>query len=70
VHRVVTDSRDHRGNRILETGPWLVSKDDAEYWADILRTMGYKTHVERMNGDISGGGQSTDALASALASMA
>jgi len=69
VHRVVTDTRDHRGNRILEPGPWLVSKDDAEHWAEILRTMGYKAHVERMNGDISGG-QSDNALASALASMA
>lgn len=69
VHRVVTDIRDHRGNRLLETGPWLVSKEDAENWAEILRNMGYKAHVERMDGELSGG-QSDNALANALSSMA
>jgi len=69
VHRVVTDIRDHRGNRHLEPGPWLVSKDDAESWAEILRNLGYKAYVERMSGSIAGGG-SDDGLANALASMA
>ena len=69
VHRVVTDIRDHRGNRLLETGPWLVSKEDAENWAEILRDLGYKAHVERMDGEFSGG-QSDNALANALSSMA
>lgn len=69
MHRVVTDIRDHRGNRILELGPWLVSPDDAENWAEILRSLGYKAYVERMNGSISGGGVDTS-LGDALASMA
>jgi len=68
VHRVVTDIRDHRGKRILEAGPWLTSKDDAENWAEILRDLGYKVHVERMSGEISG--QPDDGLAAALAGMA
>jgi hypothetical protein len=69
VHRVVTDIRDYRGHRILEAGPWLVSRADAENWAEILRNLGYKAHVERMNGELSGGG-SDDGFAAALAGMA
>lgn len=69
MHRVVTDTRDHSGRRLLEAGPWLMSRDDAENWAEILRDLGYKAHVERMNGDLSGG-SSDDDFASALAGMA
>ncbi len=69
VHRVVTDTRDHRGNRLLEAGPWLVAREDAENWAEILRSVGYKAHVERMNGELSGAHSDT-ALADALSSMA
>ena len=69
MHRVVTDTRDHRGHRILEAGPWLVSHDDAERWAEILKDLGYKVHVERMHGELGGGG-GDDGFASALASMA
>jgi len=69
VHRVVTDIRDHRGQRILEAGPWHVSRDNAENWAKILRDLGYNAYVERMDGTISGG-QTDDALAHALAGMA
>lgn len=69
MHRVVTDTRDHRGNRILEAGPWHATKEDAEHWAEVLRAIGYKVHVERMNGEL-GGGPADDALAHALSSMA
>lgn len=69
VYRVVTDIRDHRGHRILEAGPWLVSRDSAENWAEILRDLGYKAHVERMNGELSGG-SADDGFAAALAGMA
>ncbi len=69
MHRVVTDTRDHRGHRILEAGPWLVSRNDAENWAEILRDLGYKAHVERMNGELAGGG-ADDGFAAALAGMA
>ena len=68
MHRVVTDTRDHRGHRILEAGPWLVSREDAENWAEILRDLGYKAHVERMHGELSGGGADND-FANALANM-
>ena len=69
MHRVVTDTRDNSGRRLLEAGPWLMSRVDAENWAEILRDLGYKAHVERMNGDLSGG-SSDDDFASALAGMA
>jgi hypothetical protein len=69
VHRVVTDNRDHRGHRILEAGPWLVSRDDAEAWAEILRDLGYKAHIERMQGELPGGSGDDD-FAAALAGMA
>ncbi len=69
MHRVVTDTRDHRGHRNLEAGPWLVSREVAENWAEILRDLGYKAHVERMHGELSGGG-ADDGFAAALAGMA
>lgn len=69
MHRVVTDTRDHRGHRLLEAGPWLASREDAENWAEILRDLGYKAHVERMHGELSGG-DADDGFANALASMA
>lgn len=65
MHRVVTDVRDHRGNRKLDTGPWLKSSEEAENWAKVLRDLGYQAHVEGMNGAISSGvtdGNLTDAL--------
>ncbi len=68
MHRVVTDIRDYRGQRILEAGPWLASRDDAENWAEILQGLGYKAHVERMNGELAGG--TDDGFAAALAGMA
>lgn len=69
MHRVVTDIRDHRGQRILEAGPWLVSQSEADNWAAIFSDLGYKCHVERLQGEISGG-NSDSALSDALASMA
>lgn len=70
VYRVVTEIRDHRGKRIVEAGPWLTSKGDAENWAEILRDLGYKAHIERMNGGMSDDEQSNDDFANALAGMA
>lgn len=69
MHRVVTDTYDNHGRRLLEAGPWLMSREDAENWAEILRDMGYKAHVQRMSGDLSGGSADDD-FASALAGMA
>lgn len=71
VHRVVTDIRDHRGNRILELGPWHASQESAEFWADTLRGLGYKVTIERMDGGaLAGAGVADTSLADALASMA
>lgn len=55
MHRVITQSHDHRGKRIVEAGPWLVSEAEAQNWAAILRNFGYVTHVERLQGTITGG---------------
>jgi len=70
VHRVVTDIRDHRGQRILEPGPWLPFEEDAEHWAEILRNLGYKVYVQRMSGQIAEGKPGNNELADALSSMA
>lgn len=69
MHRVITDIRDHRGNRILELGPWHAKRESAEQWAQTLRQLGYKVTVEQMNGSISNAGADTS-LSDALASMA
>jgi hypothetical protein len=65
----VTDIRDHRGNRILERGPWHTKQESAEFWADTLRGLGYKVTIERMDGGALAGVADTS-LADALASMA
>lgn len=53
MYRVVTDVRDHRGNRIPDPGPWLKSENEAEFWADFLRTLGYQVRIEKLSGGIS-----------------
>ena len=71
MFRVITDIRDYRGNRLLEAGPWHKAENVAEEWAEILRGLGYRVKVERMKGEVSGGGgQGDDELRDALASMA
>ncbi len=50
VYRVVTDYRDHRGNRILDHGPWFASENAAESWAVLLRSVGYCVRIERLEG--------------------
>lgn len=52
MFRVITDVRDHRGKRILETGPWLKSKSEAEFWAGFLRSIGYHVRVEELDGQV------------------
>lgn len=54
VYRVVTYISDPNGHRKIDPGPWLKSKDEAEYWADYLRTIGYRTEIEKLRGDVSG----------------
>ena len=53
MYRVVTFTKDRDGNRIIDPGPWLKSQNEAEYWADHLRTMGYRAEVEKLRGDIT-----------------
>lgn len=48
MYRVVTDIKDHQGGRVLEKGPWLRSLEEAEQWAGILFSLGYKAFVETM----------------------
>ena len=54
VYRVVTDCRDHRGNRILEPGPWFSSQQMADHWAEVLRLIGYRVVVEKLEGGVHG----------------
>lgn len=69
MYRVITDIRDHRGNRTLELGPWHAKEETAMRWAETLRGLGYKVTMEKMNGSISSAGADTS-LSDALASMA
>ena len=52
VYRVVTDCRDYRGNRILEPGPWFSSQQVADHWAEVLRSVGYRVIVEKLEGTL------------------
>lgn len=67
MHRVVSKCLDHRGRWVVEAGPWLVSYQEAEAWADELRRMGYIAQVEGMRGSLDGDGFD---LQDALANMA
>lgn len=72
MYRVVTKYRDRgRARPIVERGPWHTSRQTAEYWADVMRQLGYIALVESQQG---GGASNSDddhaALADALASMA
>ena len=69
VFRVVTDNRDHRGARILEKGPWLPSRQEADHWVGTLCNLGYKAYVEGHGGDIAAGSPDED-FAEALKNMA
>ena len=53
MYRVVTYISDPNGNRKIDPGPWLKSQNEAEYWADHLRTMGYRAEVEKLRGDVT-----------------
>jgi len=53
VYRVVTDSRDRNGNKTNDHGPWLKSRDEAEYWANLLRGFGYNAEVQELSGLIA-----------------
>jgi hypothetical protein len=69
VHRVVVEFLDHRNRWVCEKGPWHVAQRDAEHWAGIFRDLGYKAHLEKMHGSISGGGDDRSPHG-ALSSMA
>ena len=57
VYRVVTYISDPNGNRKIDPGPWLKSQNEAEYWADHLRTIGYRAEVEKLRGNVTGNRQ-------------
>lgn len=74
MYRVVTKYRDRgRARPIVERGPWHASRQTAEYWADVMRQLGYIALVETQQGANLGSAAEDDdnsALADALASMA
>jgi len=46
VHRVVCYYEGQNWRRIVERGPWLASRAEAEEWADALRRIGYHVTLE------------------------
>lgn len=46
MYRVVCYYEGQNWRRIVERGPWLASRADAEAWADALRRIGYRARVE------------------------
>lgn len=71
MYRVVTKYRDRgRARPIVERGPWHASRQSAEYWADVLRQLGYIALVEGQQSGIGADADDHHALADALASMA
>lgn len=54
MYRVVIKRRDHRRRVIIEAGPWLDLKNDAETWASIFQDLGYRTEVEHLKSDLIG----------------
>jgi hypothetical protein len=71
MYRVVIKRFDHRDTRIIEKGPWHMSRDTAEDWADTLRDCGYHTEVESQLGLLGAPAEDDDnALRDALAGMA
>lgn len=68
MYRLVTFVNDHSGRRQQDRGPWLKSREEAEYWQALLRECGYSVRVEAMSGPMPESGN--NALAQALSSMA
>ena len=68
MYRLVTFVNDHSGRRQQDRGPWLKTRDEAEYWQTLLRGQGYAVRIETMSGPLPEGGG--NALAQALSSMA
>jgi len=54
VYRVEIKRRDYRGKAIIEHGPWLPSKPEADRWAKIFKNMGYMAQVKDMEGKTNG----------------
>lgn len=69
MFRVLTKRFDHRDRWIVEAGPWHDKREDAEYWAELLRNIGYSVEVDAQHGLVAGPGGNDD-LMDALSSMA
>jgi len=71
MYRVVTKYRDRgRARPVVERGPWHNTRQTAEYWADVLRNLGYIALIEAQQTSGNSGENDNNALANALASMA
>lgn len=55
MHRVVCYYEGQNWRRIVERGPWLASRAEAEAWADALRRIGYHAEVEDGSNRPTGG---------------
>ncbi|QRM19969.1 hypothetical protein GBK02_11425 [Dechloromonas sp. TW-R-39-2] len=69
MFRVLTKRFDHRDRWIVEAGPWHNKREDAEYWAELLRNVGYSVEVDAQHGLVADSG-GNDELMDALSSMA
>lgn len=71
MYRVISKYRNGGSRPVIEHGPWHDDKTTANYWADVLRELGYVTEVENQYGhELPHGGGGNNDLAAALASMA
>lgn len=67
MFRVITTYRTGGPYPVVEKGPWHPDRQNAETWADRLRTLGYVVRIESQFNAIS---EDNSSLADALASMA
>ncbi len=72
MYRVITQYNEPGKTPIVEKSPWHTSKEIADYWATLLRKLGYIVKIESNNPEEeSNNKKQADAdLAAALANMA
>lgn len=70
MHRVICSYEGPNWQRIVDRGPWLPTRPEAEGWAQALRQIGYSVRVESKDGEGGEGGGGNAELMAALGSMA
>lgn len=74
MFRVITQYDESGKPPVIEKSPWHSSREIAQYWADLLKKLGYIVHIESQNPEDTNNTKSNklsdDDLAAALAQMA